>query len=140
MIDGMPASSAAISPNNYRFHFAGEVETGAGAAYIYDSTPKKKRPGMTAGRLWLGSSDGNEIMLSGNVVTKAAVGHMQVVRETSYINGIAFERVSHISWTMPLPGRAELVISEFRLNAGAAPETGFRRPPALASAPEIARH
>lgn len=33
-MDRLPLSSIAISPTNYKFHFAGEVKTEGGAAYI----------------------------------------------------------------------------------------------------------
>ena len=108
-----PLSSLAITPDNYKFHFAGELKTGDGAAYVYDITPKKNRRGLVVGQLWMDSETGREVMLSGHYVdTSAAGGRVDVVRDTTLVNGSAFARITHVSFAVPLLGRAEVVVTE----------------------------
>jgi hypothetical protein len=52
-VEDIPAPAVAISRANYKFRFAGEVKTGGTAAYVYQVTPRKRRPGAFAGQLWM---------------------------------------------------------------------------------------
>ena len=111
--DAQPLSSVAITPDNYKFRFAGEVKTGGGAAYVYDIAPKKNRRGLVAGQLWMDSETGREVVLSGHSTgISTAGGRFDVVRDTTLMNGSAFARVTHVSFAVPLLGRAEVVITE----------------------------
>ena len=71
-LDLLSRSSVAITPENYKFQFAGEVKTGGALAYIYDVTPKKKRPGLMAGRLWIDASTREEVEFSGYAIDMPA--------------------------------------------------------------------
>jgi len=51
-MDEIPASSLAITPANYKFHFAGEVRTGGTPAFIYRITPKRNDAALLKGQLW----------------------------------------------------------------------------------------
>jgi hypothetical protein len=56
---------------------------------------------------------GDEVMLSGHLMDlPTSGGRVDVVRNTELINGSAFARVTHVSFTVPLLGRAEVVITE----------------------------
>ena len=122
-VDIVPLSSVAITPSNYRFHYAGEVRTGGAAAYVYDITPKKSRPGMLQGKIWMDARTGNEVMLSGRLIDLPANGgRVDVVRDTKVMNGFAWARVSHVSFTIPLLGRAEVVITEMVLTPELIPQ------------------
>jgi hypothetical protein len=111
--DILPLSSVAITPSNYKFHYAGEVKTGGAAAYVYDITPRKNRPGLLLGKIWMDAETGDEVMLSGHLTDLPnSGGRVDVVRNTELINGSAFARVTHVNFTVPLLGRAEVVITE----------------------------
>jgi hypothetical protein len=111
-IDGLAFSSIAITTANYKFRFAGEVKTGAATAYIYDITPKKNRPGMLVGQLWMDSRTGQEIMLAGHLPPISSIGgRVAVVRDTALMNG-AVGRATHLSFALPRLGRAEVSITE----------------------------
>ena len=121
-IDLLPRSLVAITPANYKFHFAGEVNTGGATAYIYDIAPRKKRPGLLVGRLWMDSSTGEEVMVSGHLVNASATGDLvELVRDTKLVNACAFARVTHLAWSIPLLGRAEVVITETLLRPDIVP-------------------
>jgi hypothetical protein len=112
-LDQLPMASIAVMPANYKFHFGGEVRTGGGAAYIYDVTPKKKRPGLVSGQLWIDAATGRELLLSGHLSDiPATAGLVDVVRETTLMNGSPIARVTHVAFTIPRLGRAELAITE----------------------------
>ncbi len=112
-IDGLPADSIAITPANYKFHFGGQVNMGGATAYVYDVVPKKKRPGLLSGQLWMESGTGREVMLAGYLSDmSAARGRVDVVRETRMINGAVAGRVTHVAFTLPRLGRAEVVVTE----------------------------
>ena len=112
-VDILPLSSVAIIPSNYKFHYAGEVRTGGAAAYVYDITLKKNRAGLLLGKIWMDAETGDEVMLSGHLMDlPASGGRVDVVRDTKLMNGSAFARVTHVGFTVPLIGRAEVVITE----------------------------
>jgi hypothetical protein len=121
-IDLLPHSQVAITPTNYRFHFDGEVNTGGTTAYVYDIAPRKKRPGLLVGRVWMDSSTGEEVMLSGHLMNGPATGDVvELVRDTKLVNGWAFARITHLAWSIPLLGRAEVVITETLLRPAIVP-------------------
>src|SRR5579871_4467373 len=41
--EALPLSSVLITPQNYQFHYAGEVDAGDSAAYIFRIIPRKRR-------------------------------------------------------------------------------------------------
>lgn len=115
-LQSLPVSSIAITPANYKFHFAGEVKTGASSAYIYDIAPKKNRPGLFAGHLWMDAGSGQEVTLTGYLKDMPSTsGRVEVVRDTMLMNGAPFARVSHVAFTVPLLGRAQVTITEMLL-------------------------
>jgi hypothetical protein len=62
------------------------------------------------------SQTGNEVMLSGHLMNSpASEGRVEVVRDTQLMNGCAMVRITHVSFTVPLLGRAEVVITEIVL-------------------------
>ena len=122
-VDILPLSSVAITPSNYKFHYAGEVKTGGAAAYVYDITPKKNRPGLLLGKIWMDAETGDEVMLSGHLMDlPASGGRVDIVRDTKLMNGSAFARVTHVGFTVPLLGRAEVVITEIVLTPELIPQ------------------
>jgi len=122
-IDELPLSSIAITPANYKFHFAGEVKTGAGKAYVYDITPKKNQPGLVAGQLWMDSDTGHEVMLAGHLLHISAMGRrVDIVRDTEVINGCVCGRITHVTFALPRLGRAQLVIREMVMNSQITPQ------------------
>ena len=115
-IDDIPASSVAVTPANYKFRFAREVSTGGTQAYIYRITPKRGRRGLLSGQVWIDSRSGAELMVTGRVTTLPSIhGSVDVVRETKLVNGSPSGRVSHVVFTVPDLGRAELVVTEYLL-------------------------
>lgn len=111
-LENQSLASIVISPENYNFHFRGQVKTGGGSSYIYDITPRKKRLGLIKGQIWIDAMTGAEVVLAGHIMDKA--GTIDLVRETKLLGG-SVGRVTHVGATLPLLGRGELVVLEFPL-------------------------
>jgi hypothetical protein len=117
LFEAIPQSSVAVTPANYKFRFAGEVKTGGSPAYIYNITPKKNRPGLLAGQVWMDAGSGREVMLTGHLVDlPASAGLISIVRDTKVIEGSALARATHVTFSIPQLGRAEVVTTEVPLN------------------------
>lgn len=114
--DDVPAPAATISPANYKFRFAGEVTTGGTAAYVYQMTPRKRRPGAFEGQLWMDCGRGRQLMLRDHMIDAPSIGgRADLVRDTKLLNGSAYAQVMHLAFSIPRLGRSELVITELVL-------------------------
>lgn len=111
-IEKMPKSSVLITPENYKFKFRGEVKAGTGAAYVYDITPRKHRPGLFKGQIWIDAATGAELLASGRFQgTPSKADSITLVRETK-LDASGYVRVSHLSFAIPLLGRSDLIVAE----------------------------
>jgi len=111
-LENLPLSSIQISPENYKFHLRGEVKAGIGSAYVYDITPKKRRPGLFKGQIWIEAGTGLEVLISGRLEGARSIGSsVEFVRETR-LEGPGYARVTHLTFTIPVLGRSELVVTE----------------------------
>src|ERR1700692_1204474 len=54
--EGLPYSSVAVTPANYKFRYVGSVETNGTAVYIFQIAPKQKRAGLIRGQIWIDSA------------------------------------------------------------------------------------
>jgi hypothetical protein len=116
-IGSLPASSVAITPANYRFHYLRDVGTGSAMAYVFRITPKKKRCGLIQGELWIDAMTGFGILQSGHFVKTGSdvVSRIMLVRETRFAAGVPFARVTHVTIETRRAGRGELTMVEYRL-------------------------
>jgi len=110
----IPASSVAITPENYRFHYKETVKSGSTSSYVFLITPLKKRDGLIKGELWLDAETGAAVRQSGYLVKRPSifVKRVDLTRETILSEGQAEERITHLSVDTRLVGRAELTIEE----------------------------
>jgi hypothetical protein len=120
-LDLLRLTSIEITPANYNFHLAGEAKAGSAAIYIYDITPRKKGPGLVEGQLWIDSATGREVMLSAHMLPTGA-DRVEFVRDTPLIDGSACGRVTHMTFEVPLLGRAEVSITEVDLTPTLLPQ------------------
>jgi hypothetical protein len=114
-----PRSSVIITPRNYRFFYAGTLETGDSAAYIFRITPKKNRAGLIRGELWIEPLTGAPILVSGYLVKSpsTSVRGINVVREIAFLGGHPLARTTHMRVEIRPVGRAELTIIELPLGS-----------------------
>jgi hypothetical protein len=122
----IPASSVAITPANYSFSYKGPVEIAGAAAYSFAIKPRKKREGLIKGELWLDGETGAVVRQSGYLVKNPSifVKRVTLTRETGIHDGLAEQRITHLSVDTRLVGRAELTVHErpyIDLDPGSAP-------------------
>ena len=115
--EALPLSSVIISPRNYKFRYAGTVETGDNSAYIFRITPKENRAGLIRGELWIDPLTGAPVLVSGCVVKplSASVRAINIVSEISLVDGYPNARTTHMMIETRPVGRAELTIIEVPL-------------------------
>lgn len=111
-LEDRPLSSILVTPANYKFHFRGEVSTVDNSAYVYDIAPRKARTGLVKGQLWMDAATGVELLLKGRLT---GAGDADFVRETELLDGKPVARLTHLSFTLPILGRGELVVTEYPL-------------------------
>jgi hypothetical protein len=110
----IPASTVAITPANYKFHYKCAVNTDAKVIYVFLIAPRKKREGLIKGELWIDGETGAVVRQSGYLVKQPSifVKRVDIVQQTSLRAGSAEERVTHLSVDTRLVGLAELTIHE----------------------------
>lgn len=108
----IPASSVAVTPANYKFRFVGS--SGEPPVYAFHIKPKKKRPGLIEGELWIDSVTGLAVHEAGYVVKKPSIfiRHLKVTRDVSLRDSAPYLRTTHIDVDVRIAGRAELTIIE----------------------------
>jgi len=111
---GMAPSAVAVSPENYKFSYAGTMGSDSGLTYVFQITPRKKREGLIQGVLWIDAETGSAVRLTGYLVKKPSIflKRVDVTRETNLRDGVVESRVTHLALDTRLVGRAELTIHE----------------------------
>jgi len=115
--EDLPLSTVIITPQNYRFCYAGAVETGDGTAYVFRITPRKNRAGLIRGELWIEPLTGAPVLVTGNLITapSCSIRSINIVREITFVDGNPSARTTHMMIETRPVGRAELTIIEFPL-------------------------
>jgi hypothetical protein len=108
----MPASSLAITPANYTFRYVGS--SSGSPVYVFHITPRKKRPGLIKGELWIDGATGLVIHEAGYLVKRPSIfiRHFKIVRDVRLRNGAPYIRTTQIEIDARFVGRADLTITE----------------------------
>jgi len=127
--EDVPRSSVIITPRNYRFCYAGTLETGDSAAYVFRIRPKKNRAGLIRGELWIEPLTGAPILVSGYLVKSpsTSVRGINVVREIAFLDGSPLARTTRMRIEIRPVGRAELTIMELPLGVADPSTTNTQR-------------
>ncbi len=112
-------SSLAITPANYKFKYKGLADKDGRRAYIFAVSPRKKRPGLFTGELWIDPDTHLPIRESGRLVKNPSifVRRVEFVREYQIQDGVALLRRIQSMVHTRLVGKAKLSVaySEFSL-------------------------
>ena len=110
----VPTESVALTPANYKIHYAGTVQAGDRVAYAFRVIPRKKRVGLINGVLWLDGETGIALRETGYFAKSPSVflKRISLTRENQLENGAVVTRTTHISVETRLVGRAQLVVVE----------------------------
>jgi hypothetical protein len=108
----MPTSSLAVTPANYNFRYVGS--SGGPPVYAFQITPRKKRPGLIKGELWIDGATGLAVHQAGYLVKKpsAFIRKLKITRDVSLRDGAPYLRTTHVEIDVRFVGRAELMIVE----------------------------
>jgi hypothetical protein len=115
--EDVPLSSVLITPRNYKFRYAGVVETGDRAAYIFRIKPKKNRAGLIRGEIWIEPITGTPVLVTGYLVKTPSpyIRGINVVRAITFLDGYPRARTTHLMIETRPVGRTELTIVELPL-------------------------
>jgi len=110
----IPASSIAVTPENYRFRYAGSIGTAGKLSYIFEIKPKKKRPGLIEGHLWIDGTTGLAVHQDGHLVKSPSVfiRRVEISRTIENRDGVPYLRTTHLDIDTRLVGHAVLTIEE----------------------------
>jgi hypothetical protein len=113
--EAMPRASIAVSPANYEFLYVGSIATPSRFVYVYQVTPRKKRPGLIKGQLWIDAETGLALHEGGHLVKKPSifVRHVELVRDIQLREGVPYLENTRLAVDTRLVGRAELTIREW---------------------------
>lgn len=116
-IEDLPFSSVAITPANYKFRYLREVGSGNASTFVFQIVPRRKCDGLIQGELWIDSRTGQEVLRKGRLVKtpRSFAGKIEVLRDTTLLDGYPCIRVTHITLETHGVGRGELRITELPL-------------------------
>ena len=109
-----PAASIAITPANYRFRYAGSIGSAGALVYMFEIVPKKKRPGLIEGHLWIDGTTGLAVHQDGRLVKSPSVfiRRVDISRDIENLDGVPYLRTTHLDIDTRLVGHAVLTIQE----------------------------
>ncbi len=115
-------ASVAITPANYRFRYAGSLSDGDTCTYVFEITPRNKRPGLIKGQLWIDAATGMTVRQTGYLVRlpSVVVRRINVTRDTLLRDGVVYAKKTRLEIDTRLVGRANLTITEWPYS----PESG----------------
>lgn len=108
----IPAASVAIMPANYKFRYV--ATSGGTRVYAFQITPRKKRPGLIKGDVWIDGATGLVVHEAGYLVKRPSIfiRRLKITRDVSLRDGAPYLRTTHLDIDTRLVGRAELTIIE----------------------------
>ena len=108
----LPASSVAVTPANYKFRYV--ASSGGPAVYAFHITPRRKRPGLINGELWIDGATGLAVHEAGYLVKRPSmfIRRLKITRDVSLRGGAPYLRTTHLDINVRFVGRAELTIIE----------------------------
>jgi hypothetical protein len=104
--------SLAVTPANYKFKYKGISQIDGREAYLFQVTPRQKRPGLFRGELWIDSATYLRVQESGYLVKNPSIFLKRVdfTRRYEIRDGLSVPRQVQSVVETRLVGRAELTI------------------------------
>jgi hypothetical protein len=106
------APSLAVTPENYKFKYKGRKQVDDKDVHVYEVSPRKKRPGMFKGEVWIDAATYLRIQESGTLVKNPSIFLKKVAFLRKYIiqDGVSILRQVQSFADVRMVGRAELTI------------------------------
>jgi hypothetical protein len=101
--EGLPYSSVAVTPANYKFRYVRSLETNGTTVYVFQITPKKKRAGLIRGQIWIDPETGIAVHQVGRFVKRPSIfiRGIEVARDTNLRDGLPHTRVTLVCPAAP---------------------------------------
>ena len=116
-----PSEDLAVTPDNYKFKYKGTTQVDGRDTYVFQVKPKKKRPGLYKGELWIDASTYLRVEETGYLVKSPSIFLKRVAFTRTYEirDGISVPRRIESEVKTRLVGKAELTIdfSNFSVDA-----------------------
>jgi hypothetical protein len=108
-----PASSFAITPENYKFRYIASIEAGYNRFYVFEIKPRHRKEGLIAGQIWIDGATGALEHQDGRLAKRPSVfiREVGIVRDTGK-RVVPYLRVTRVDVETRLFGRAKLTIRE----------------------------
>lgn len=106
-------SEVAISRHNYKFHYLRTADSDGGfRAYVFQLKPRKKRPGLFKGELWLDAASAAPVRETGELVKSPSIFIQRVKFVRDYADRAACGPPLRTSITVQtrIAGDAEMVV------------------------------
>jgi hypothetical protein len=97
----------AIRPENYKFSHKGTTQIAGRVVHVYQVKPRKKRPGLFKGHIYLDASTGSLVRADGRVVKSPSifVNKIDFVQDYAEVNGFTLPTHIHTEAKAALVGR-----------------------------------
>jgi hypothetical protein len=109
----------AIRPENYKFSHKSTTQIAGRVVHVYQIKPRKKRPGLFKGHIYLDASTGSLLRAEGRVVKSPSifVKKIDFVQDYADVDGFTLPTHFHTEATAALVGRTvvDIVNSDCRL-------------------------
>ena len=89
-------SLTAISNANYKFSHKGSTDVGGRVVHIYQVKPRKKRPGLFKGRIYLDAHTGSLVRAEGSIVKSPSFFVKNIEFVQDYVDSGSFTFPTHI--------------------------------------------
>jgi hypothetical protein len=100
-------TSTALRPENYKFSHKGTAQLAGRAVHVFQVKPRKKRPGLFKGQIYLDAYTGSLVRVEGRVVKSPSlfVKKIDFVQDYANVNGFTFPVRMHSEAKAALVGR-----------------------------------
>jgi len=110
--EGRESGAIAITPANYKFRYAGRIQTADRNMLVVEITPRRKAIGLFKGQLWVDAESGMPYRESGQFVKSPSVFLKKIVfvRDYELHDGVTLPYRVQTTVDTRLIGKAELLI------------------------------
>jgi len=107
-----PSPRFAVTPDNYKFKYKGQVLLDGRDVYLYQVTPKEKRENLFRGEIWIDARTFLKVQESGYLVKNPSIWLKKVafIRKYDIRDGISVPKETQSVADTRLVGKAEMTI------------------------------
>jgi len=109
-----PASSFAVTPENYKFRYMAFIEGGGNRFYVFAIKPRRRGEGLMKGEIWIDAATGALVHQEGHLAKQASVfiRRVGIVRDTGPRVDLPYVSITRVDIETRVFGRAQLTIRE----------------------------